>query len=360
MPQKLKEARIKACLVNEMKEMSIEYLSLDEIKPYENNPRYNDNAVDKVAESIKQFGFKVPIVIDENNVIVTGHTRYKASEQLGLTNIPCIRADDLTDDQVKAFRLADNKVSEIAMWDNAKLELEIEDIEIDMSAFGFDLDFGIDDLFKENERTRTNKAYNLDLIDWDELSNDFWQMPVIHNDEFVPDSLIRFNYAKTSKTKDAGIHFYVDDYQFERIWTKPEKYLGLIREFQCMLSPDFSLYMDMPTPMKIWNVYRQRQIGAYYQSQGIKVIPTMQWAEPESYEYCFQGIPKGSIVSISTLGVKGDEDALKVWHDGTDEMIRRIEPSKILVYGGVIEHDYQGIEVIYYKNDALSYWKDNC
>lgn len=131
-----------------MKEMNIEYLSLGEIKPYENNPRNNDEAVDYVANSIKEFGFKVPIIIDENNVIVAGHTRLKAAEKLGLEKAPCIRADDLSEKQIKAFRLADNKVSEIATWDLDKLNVELGDIEFDMGEFGFG---DIDDVLQEDE-----------------------------------------------------------------------------------------------------------------------------------------------------------------------------------------------------------------
>lgn len=129
------------------------YKSIDELIPYEQNPRNNDHAVDAVASSIKEFGFKVPIIIDKDNVIVAGHTRYKASKQLGLESVPCIVADDLTEDQIKAFRLADNKVGELASWDFAKLEQELIDITIDMTAFGFkDLeDINIDDLFVEHD-----------------------------------------------------------------------------------------------------------------------------------------------------------------------------------------------------------------
>ena len=91
-------------------ELRIENIEISKIVPYENNPRHNDSAVDQVANSIREFGFKVPIIIDKDNVIVCGHTRYKASKQLGLKKIPCIRADDLTDDQIKAFRIADNNI----------------------------------------------------------------------------------------------------------------------------------------------------------------------------------------------------------------------------------------------------------
>ena len=121
--------------------MNVQEIKLKDIKPYGKNPRKNDDAVPYVAESIKQFGFKVPIVIDKNNVIVAGHTRYKAAKKLGFKSVPCIIADDLTDEQIKAFRLADNKVSEKAEWDLDLLDSEIEGIfDIDMTDFGFELE----------------------------------------------------------------------------------------------------------------------------------------------------------------------------------------------------------------------------
>ena len=123
--------------------MNIIEKNLKDIKPYEKNPRKNDNAVKYVANSIKEFGFQQPIVIDKNGVIVAGHTRYKASKKLGLEKVPCIIADDLTDEQIKAYRLADNKVSEKSEWDFDLLSEELEGIfDIDMSDFDFDLSEG--------------------------------------------------------------------------------------------------------------------------------------------------------------------------------------------------------------------------
>lgn len=119
----------------------IYYKNIGEITPYENNPRKNEAAVKYVAESIKQFNFQNPIIIDKNNVIVCGHTRYKAAQELGLEEVPCLVADDLTEEQIKAFRLADNKVGEISEWDLDLLAEELEGItELDMSEFAFDLD----------------------------------------------------------------------------------------------------------------------------------------------------------------------------------------------------------------------------
>lgn len=241
-------------------------------------------------------------------------------------------------------------------FDDELLFDELNDIlDIDMTDFGFDIDKI--DLFKENERHKTNDAYNLDLIDFENSTNDFWQMPVIQNDNFIPDDIIGFNYAKSSKEHNVGIHFYLDDYQFERIWNKPEDYIDILKQYECIFSPDFSLYLDMPMPMKIWNIYRSRQIGQYYQSQGIKVIPTISWAEKETFEFAFKGIPKGSIVSISTIGVKRNKEALKIWQDGMDAMIEEIEPSTILVYGGKLDYNYGDIQVKYYENKVTEKFK---
>lgn len=123
---------------------------IDQIREYENNPRHNESAIEKVAESIAQFGFQVPIVIDKDGVIVTGHTRYNACKLLGFETIPCVVADELTDEQVKKFRLVDNKVSEFATWDYEALQLELADLdglaEFEFPEFDFSTDPSIDDL----------------------------------------------------------------------------------------------------------------------------------------------------------------------------------------------------------------------
>lgn len=107
-----------------------------DLVPYENNARINDGAVDAVANSIKEFGIKNPIIIDRDNVIVCGHTRIKACEKLGIKTVPCVVADDLTDEQIKAFRIADNSTAQIAEWDLEKLQAELENIDMDMVQFG--------------------------------------------------------------------------------------------------------------------------------------------------------------------------------------------------------------------------------
>lgn len=345
--------------------LKIEYISIKELKPYENNAKiHTREQIDQIKASIEEFGMNDPIAIWKDNIIIEGHGRLLACEELGFDELPVIRLDDLTDEERKAYTLIHNKLTMNTDFDLDILNDELESIDIDMGAFGFELDdFEVDekdfedddDGYYGDERERTNRAYNLDLIE--DLTEDFWQMPIIQNENYIPKDLIGFNYAKSSENKNCGIHFYVDDYQFERVWNYPEKYVDILSEYECILSPDFSLYLDMPMPMKIWNIYRSRLVGQYFQNKGITVIPTISWAEKETFKFCFLGIPKGSVVSISTIGVKEDKNALKIWREGVTEMIKQIKPSAILIYGGKLDYDFKDIKVYYYDNKVTENWQ---
>ena len=343
---------------------SIKRIPVKDLKPYENNAKkHGERQIERLAASIQEFGFVSPILIDKDNVIIAGHGRFAAATRLGLEKVPCVCVEGLTEDQKKAYILADNRLSELdTSWDMDLVQKELESISLDFDISSFD--FKLPELpplddggYYGDERERTNNAYNLGIAHKTRMTDGFWQMPIIYCDDVIPSDLIGFNYAKTSSNKNAGIHFYVDDYQFERIWNYPEKYIDVLKEYECILSPDFSLYMDMPMPMKIWNVYRSRQIGAFYQNHGIAVIPTISWAEKETFDFAFEGIPEGSIVSVSTIGVKENKEALQIWKDGMDEMIKRIKPCTVLVYGGALDYDYGDIEIIYFENKVTENWK---
>lgn len=144
-----------------MNELNIEYININEIKPYKNNPRKNDKAVEKVVASIKEFGFKNPIIIDKNMEIITGHTRFKAAIKLKMDKVPIIRAEDLTEEQVKAYRIADNKTGEIAEWDTDLLLEEINKLKLnnyDIESTGFD-EKDIKELIDQ-----TNKPIDIDEL----------------------------------------------------------------------------------------------------------------------------------------------------------------------------------------------------
>lgn len=120
--------------------LKVKNIPIESIKPYENNPRrVSEDAVNAVTASVKEFGFRVPVILDKDNVIVAGHTRVLAAQKLGLSEIPCVVADDLTPEQIRAFRLVDNKTAELTGWDFEKLDMELEELSLDMNDFGFDV-----------------------------------------------------------------------------------------------------------------------------------------------------------------------------------------------------------------------------
>ena len=327
---------------------------ISDIVPYGRNARNNVKAIPKVAESIKEFGLRGTIGLEsrENPVIVFGHTRVAACKSLGWTEIPDSKiefCDDLTPEQVKAFRIADNKTGDIATYNKAMLREEVRSLkDFDMTRFG--LDFKSKKLEYGAERLKTDRAYNLDIVSRADCGRDGF--PKLPKTDAKPVELQGFNYAKSTpneQKRGKGCHFFIDDYQFERLWSQPSAYLEALRGYDCVLTPDFSLYMDMPDAMQQWNRYRSAALGRYWAENGLTVVPTLSWAQRSSYRFCFKGIPKHSTVATSTVGVARDRDAQKVWHDGMREAMRRLEPSRVLLYGKNMGFDFGGCEVVEYK-----------
>ena len=345
-----------------MQEIKVEYVSIDKIKPYQRNARKHDSkSIEVIANSISEFGMADPIAVwGKENIVIEGHGRLLALKQLGYDKAPIIHLDYLTDEQRRAYTLAHNKTAEFSEWDMELLTDEAESIfNIDLSDFGFDLSEEEEEQEQEekhNEAERTGNAYNLSEYD-EENTAGFYQMPVLEPCNYIPDDIIGFNYALTSKNKDCGIHFYIDDYQFERIWAQPQLYLEKLSEYQCIFTPDFSLYTDMPIAMKIWNTYRSRLIGQIAQRMGILVIPTVSWCEEDTFEFCFDGLPVGATLSISTIGVKQDDYNFNLWKAGVDEMIKSLKPKTLLIYGGKVDYDYGNIKVIYFENKVTERMK---
>ena len=227
--------------------MKVKDMEISKLKPYANNPRKNEAAIVPVAESIKAFGFKVPIVIDKAGVIVAGHTRLEAAKRLGLDKVPCVVADDLTPEQVKAFRLADNKVSEFAVWDAEKLAEELADIStFDMKEFGFNA--GGKEFFERKNkdgdtRQEGNEEYNEFL--------DKFETKKTTDDCYTPDN----------------IYEVVADYVAEKYGVKKQ---GFIRPFypggdyKSFIYPKGCVVVDNP-PFSIF-----AEIVKYYNSNGVK------------------------------------------------------------------------------------------
>ena len=345
--------------------LRIEYISIGKLTPNKKNARaHHADDIQCIKNSIEQFGMCGPIgVWGDDNIIVGGQGRLQALKELGYTEVPTIRLDFLSDEERRAYGIAHNKTAENSSWDFENLNAEMSDLSVDFdfSNFGFISSDDGDDDYKEitdekpNERIRTVNSYNLQLYD-EERAVGKYQMPLIDKSQIIPNELIGFNYMKSTQDHNVGIHCFIDDYQFERLWNSPQLYIDDILKFDCILTPDFSLYMDMPLAMKIWNVYRSRLLGQFWQDCGMEVIPTVQWAEPATYEFCFDGIPQNSVVAVSTIGVKKGE-SLAIWNDGMHEMIKRLKPQTILVYGGKLDFDYGSIDVRYFDNQVTERMK---
>ena len=154
--------------------------------------------------------------------------------------------------------------------------------------------------------------------------------------EFVP-----FSMAVQEDGRDyKGVHFYIDDYRFERVWNKPTRYAQLLCDFKYILSPDFSMWTDYPKALQIYNHFRKHWLGAYFQMYGIDVIPTIGWSDKDSFKWCFDGEPKNSIVSVSSVGVCKNKEAIRGFMDGYIEMLDRLNPTQILFYGNPIVKDH--------------------
>ena len=147
---------------------------------------------------------------------------------------------------------------------------------------------------------------------------------------------IGFNYAKTCKEPEKkGVHFFLDDYRFNRLWTDVDRYIPMLQKFRYVMSPDFSTYTDFPKAIQIYNHYRKHWVGAYLQEAGIQIIPTISWSTPDSFEWCFDGEPQGGVVAVSSLGVMNSKEKKELFLIGYEEMIRRICPDTIIFYGYV-------------------------
>ena len=333
--------------------MEVKNVAIGLLKPYAKNAKkHPDEQVDKIARSIKEFGFKQPIVVDKKNVVIIGHGRLLAAKRLGLLEVPVVVADDLTPEQVNALRLADNKVAE-SPWDDALVFEELQDITLDMEQFGFDF---ADFLPKDDEKDEDE-----DEDDFDDDMPDAAKHNVFENQEIrrfpytnyygIPDMLptktvgskfLRFrDYFSIEDRSEYIAHFFYDDYKFIQAWRLPDKYVPRLREFKAVIAPDFSLYTDFPRALQILSCYRRQWCGAYWQEQGIDVIANARWGDKETYNFCFDGMPKGGTIAVSSVGVttdaewNGKED--NIWLDGYKEMLDRLYPKTVLWYGSKIE-----------------------
>lgn len=165
-----------------------------------------------------------------------------------------------------------------------------------------------------------------------------YAIPEIEPTQFDNAEFVGFNYARGAKeAQSKAVHFFLDDYQFTRVWTDPDRYIPMLQRFKYVLTPDFSLYTDFPKPLQIYNHYRKHWLGAYWQMHGINVIPTIGWSDRESFKWCFDGEPTHSVVAVSSVGTQVKKEARQQFLEGYLEMMERLHPEQIIFYGKVPE-----------------------
>ncbi len=177
---------------------------------------------------------------------------------------------------------------------------------------------------------------NWDTLNFSQVfpSDNDYGIPTIAKNGYMPSTLIawgsRLKLLEVQEDSNTAVHFFLDDYRFESLWRNPERNIDALTRIGLVLSPDFSLWRDMPIAMQIWNIYRNRWLGCFWQAYGIQVIPTISWSEP--HDFCYYGVEPGSIVAISSVGVQ-DLLARHLFRQGFEKMIEVLNPSAILCYG---------------------------
>lgn len=162
------------------------------------------------------------------------------------------------------------------------------------------------------------------------------EIPDLAPSGFVPENIAAWNMPRHrdfAAVSGGALHFFLDDYRFETVWSAPERLLDRVKAVGATLTPDFSLWRDMPRAAQVWNVYRNRWCGAYWQSEGIEVIPTACWSTPDTFDFCFDGIPPNATVAISPVGIKADKVAQELFRIGVRELVDRTQPQLLLSYG---------------------------
>lgn len=355
---------------------------------HRNYRKHSQKNLALIERSLAENGAGRSILLDSSGESIAGSGTLQMAMKRGIpireihTNgeeLIAVVRDDISpnDPRRKSLALADNATSDLSQWDFEQLREDDWSAE-DLTDWGIDVpeepeqnatelpeesvadttdtgDNEEDDGYYGDARERTYGIYKLSEYDETRTAGKY-QFPQLKPCNFVPDHLLSFKDMLSVADFTAGIHFFTDDYRFERIWRNTEAYLQRLSKFQCVFTPDFSLYLDMPLAMQIWNTYRNRMIGQICQDYGMNVIPTVGWAGEDSFDFCFDGLPQGGTVAVSTVGVMNNKNAKEIFRVGMEEMIRQVNPGFILIYGSPFPEACGNVPFKSYPNEAVSAW----
>lgn len=350
---------------------------------HRNYRKHSQKNLSLIERSLAENGAGRSILLDSSGESIAGSGTLKMAMKRGIPireihtdgkELIAVVRDDISpeDPRRKSLALADNATSDLSQWDFEQLSeddwssedlldwgIEVppepppEDVmEDDADVLGED---DADTGYYGDARERTYGIYKLSDFDESRTAGKY-QFPQLKPCNFIPDHLLSFKDMLSVSDFSAGVHFFTDDYRFERIWRNTDAYLARLSRFQCVFTPDFSLYLDMPLAMQIWNTYRNRLIGQICQDYGMNVIPTVGWAGEESFDFCFDGLPQGGMVAVSTVGVMNDKNAKEIFRRGMEEMIRQVSPDFILIYGNPFPESCGNVPFKSYRNEAVAAW----
>lgn len=230
-----------------------------------------------------------------------------------------------------------------------------------MSLSSYLLPPGQDVLESKPERTpgksvhylRKSHIGNLHLFN--ALKASLLDLPIIEAyTSLLPQFLVPFHEARKKVIQPGSfVHFYIDDYHFERLWNNPERYLPLLQRYDGVIGTDFSQLANMPYPQRLWNCYRNRLLGSWMQKHGINYIHNVTWSLPDSYDYSFEGLPAGSVIAINCAGIAGSPTSKYLWYRGYEEALSRLKPVAIVRYGTRMLEENEAISR-YFENERLN------
>lgn len=331
-------------------------VSLDSLKPAEYNPRKalgpQDKEYQEIKKSIQEFGYVDPILVNADGTIIGGHQRFTVLKDLGYTEIEVTRVN-LPKDKEKALNVALNKIT--GRWDSKLLKNLLKDLDekrFDLTLTGFNpktLQMGIRGDAEHTQKELVEGILNLEKAQFDGVGK--YDIPEIKPVYNLPEikEWIGFNYVLSDKEPEGkAVHFFLDDYQFERLWNNPDKYVEKLKQYVCVASPDFSPYGDMPFALQIYNHYRKHWIARYMQMKGITVIPTIRSSsDKRSLQWFLDGEPKGGIILVSSMWATIlNEELQELNCIEWSKTIKTLKPTKIFVYGEILPYmKIEGIEL---------------
>ena len=163
----------------------------------------------------------------------------------------------------------------------------------------------------------------------------------------LPEDFIPFS-ARRKNLFHLGIHCYEYDYKIESAWNNPAQSVACLRKYACVTAPDYTLFVDQPRAINVWNLYRNRWISSYWQKEGVIVLPFSSWGRVDSFDYCFDGLPENSTIAVGHIAIGQDKDARTLFRLGVETLIERKNPTRLVVYGAPLDFD-PGVDVVYYE-----------